>query len=456
MSSSAFIRKVATAIERDRLARHGEHILVAVSGGADSVALLTVLHGLVPLWGFRLTAAHLDHGLRGADGLRDREFVEALAQELGYPCITDTGSLEPTGNLEARARSARYRFLEQAASSAACDRIAVGHTQNDQAETVLLRLLRGAGTRGLGGMAPRRGRIIRPLLDTTREEILAFLHERGLRWVEDRSNRDDRFTRNRVRHHLLPALAAHAGPRIVSALANTADLLRKEDEVLEEIARQVIDTARSGHRLEVRALKKMPAAIRRRVLRLWLATERGSLGGVSRAHLRTIERAMEKTESRLVALPRGSARCEAGFLGWEPEPISQPASFSTEIAPGKTVRRPDLGWEVSLSAPEPCAAGQLLPQDRWTAVFDVAQLPRKLVLRSVYPGDRIRPLALGGTQKLQDVLVNAKVPRSRRPGLPLLAAGTEVLWVPGLSRSVIATLTPATKVVVWARFRLLR
>jgi len=305
-------------------------------------------------------------------------------------------------------------------------------------------------------MAPRSGRIIRPLLYTTREEILAFLHERGLRWVEDRSNRDERFARNRVRHRLLFALAAHAGSRIVTGLADTADLLRNEDEVLEEIARQAIDPASSGHRLEVSTLRKMPAAIRRRVLRLWLAKERGSLRGVSRAHLRMLERAIEMTESRLVALPRGSARCEGGFLGWEPERVSAPASFCMEFSPGKTVRRPDLGWEISLSPPESWVTGRALPPDRWTAVFDAGQLPCKLVVRSVRPGDRLRPLGLGGTQKLQDVLVNAKVPRSERPGLPLLAAETDVLWVPGLSRSVTATLAPATTVVVWARFRLLR
>jgi len=453
MRSGPFIRKVAKTIERERMARPGESILVSVSGGPDSVALLAVLDALAPEQAFRLTVAHIDHGLRGADGVRDREFVESLAGRLGYQCLTETAALGQEGNLEARAREVRYRFLDRAARSAACGRIAVGHTQTDQAETVLLRLLRGAGTRGLGGMPPRRGRIIRPLIETAREEILAFLQEQGLSWVEDRTNRDERFARNRLRHRLLPILVTQAGPGIVAGLARTADLLRAEDALLEGIAHEALNTAASGRRLGVGALKEMPPAIRRRALRLWLAAARGSLRGISRAHIRALEGALEEAESTLAMLPGGSVRCEAGFVSWEPDAGFLPSGFSTSIAPGARVTRADLGWEVSLTDPEPWVAEQPLPRDRWTAVFDFSLLPRPLVLRSVCPGDRIRPMGLGGAQKLQDVFVNGKVPRSARQGVPILAAGADVLWVPGLSRSVIATVTTTTTAVVWARFR---
>ena len=435
------------------MARRGERILVAVSGGPDSVALLGVLDALAPEWALGLTVAHLDHGLRGPDSVHDREFVEAMARRLGYPWLTEKATLRGGGNLEARAREARYRFLERAAKSAACGRIAVGHTQTDQAETVLLHLLRGAGTHGLGGMAPCRGRIIRPLLDIAREEVLVFLQEQGLSWVEDRTNRDERFARNRLRGRLLPALITEAGPGIVAGLARTADLVRADDELLDDLARQALGTAASGNRLEVRALKEICPALRRRVLRLWLSVARGSLRRVSRVHISAIEKALEGTESTLAALPGGAVRCEAGFISWEWDARPILSSFSASVVAGAQVTRADLGWEVSLSDPEPWMAGQPFPRDRWVAVFDFCRLPQPLVLRSARPGDRIHPMGLGGAQKMQDLFVNGKVPRSARTSVPLLAVGDDVLWVPGLSRSVIATVSPATTTVVWARFR---
>jgi len=453
MRRGAFIRKVAAVIKRHGMAEHGEHILVAVSGGPDSVGLLAVLDALAAQWLFRLTVAHLDHGLRGADGVSDREFVEALAQRLGHPCLTETASIGVGGNLEARAREVRYRFLDRAARLATCGRIALGHTQTDQAETVLLRLLRGAGARGLGGMAPRRGRIIRPLLETSREDILTFLHERHLPWVEDKTNRDERFARNRLRHRLLPALVADAGPTIVAGLARTAELLRVEDDFLDDLARQALGKAPCGHPLEAATVRSVPLAIRRRILRLWLVAARGSFRGISHAHICSLERALEETETTVAAMPGGRVRCEAGFLRWESDAEFVSSEFSTPVTPGAHVIRADLGWKITLSDPEPWTAGQPLPLDRWTAVFDYSRLPPALVLRSVRAGDRIRPMGLGGTQKLQDVFVNAKVPSSARKIVPLLAAGPDVLWVPGLSRSVIAMVTETTTAVVWARFQ---
>jgi tRNA(Ile)-lysidine synthase len=455
MRAGELIRKVAATIDGCQMAEPGARILVAVSGGADSVALLMVLHALAGARGFGLTVAHLDHGLRGGAGVRDRRFVEDLAARMGCPCVADSVAVGHGPNLEARARAARHRFLARAARSASCARIALGHTQTDQAETVLLRLLRGAGARGLGGMSPRRGRIIRPLIDCRRADVLAFLEERQASWVEDETNRDERFTRNRVRQRILPVLETEIGPGVAGRLARTATVLRGEDAYLDEVAGQALAGALRGSDLHLDVVRALPAAIRRRTLRLWLARIRGPLG-LGWTHACAIERHLGETESTRVSLPGGTARVEGGLLSWTPHVRAPLAPFCVTVKPGARVALAELGWELAISDPVEWSDAIPLPSDTSTAVFDVDTLPRPVVLRSVRPGDRIRPLGLVGTQKLQDLFVNRKVPRSARAKLPLLAGGGEVLWVPGFSRSRHATVGPGTRHVVWAEFRHLR
>ncbi|MBI3629760.1 MAG: tRNA lysidine(34) synthetase TilS, partial [Candidatus Rokubacteria bacterium] len=216
---------------RDTIRRHamlagGEAVLVAVSGGADSVALLHVLAALAAELSLRLTVVHLDHGLR-PDSAADAAFVESLARARGLPVVVDRIAVPPGGSLEARAREARYAALRRHAARLGADRVALGHTADDQAETVLMRLLEGAGPRGLAGIPPVRGRYIRPLIETRRAGIVETLTAAGLTWREDPSNRDPKFLRNRIRHELLPLLASTYNPAIVPALARAAALTRE-------------------------------------------------------------------------------------------------------------------------------------------------------------------------------------------------------------------------------------
>jgi tRNA(Ile)-lysidine synthase len=457
MGPDELIRKVATTIDGFQMAAAGERILVAVSGGVDSVALLLLLDALAIERRFALTVAHLDHGLRGDAGRRDREFVERLAARLTYPCIAEAGSVGHGPNLEARGREVRHRFLREAAEAASCGRIALGHTENDQAETLLLRLFRGAGARGLGAMSPRQGPIIRPLIACGRPDLVAFVETRGAEWREDETNDDERFERNRVRHRLLPVLEQCAGAGLTARLARSAALLREDDLYLDGVARDALAEVLRGDALQIGAVVTLPVAIRRRVLRLWLTRVRGHGQGVERIHVRAIEEGLNAGPSMQVSLPGGTVWIEGGLVSWKPAGhVSTVSSFSIAVEPGSHVVRADLGWEVSMSGPVPWSSRGGLPADPSTAVFDLETLPSPVVLRSVRRGDRIRPLGLGGAQKLQDLLVNAKVPRSARGGLPLLAAGEEVLWVPGVSRSERAIVGAATQEVIWAEFRRLR
>lgn len=449
MEAGRFVRKVATAIERHGLAHPGNHVLVAVSGGADSVALLAALYRLAPRWQLQLTVWHLDHGLRGAAARRDVEFVTVLAKRLGCAIRTERAVVRAGANLEERARRIRYARMRRAAERAGCTRIAIAHTQTDQAETLLLRLFRGAGRRGLAAMAPKRGVIIRPLLGCSREEVLAFLDEARLDWVEDATNRDERFARNRLRRRILPALVAELGPTLVRRLAHTGAVLGEEDRFLDALARRHLERVGAARGLDATALRRLSAVIRRRVVRLWLRQVRGNIRGIGGVHLRALERCLGSAESRALDLPGGRIRVEAGFVCWEPHRGRPAAAFAYAVRPGQRVCRDDLGWELRVKRPRAWRPDAALPADAWHAVFDADALPLPLAVRSVRPGDRIRSFGMAGSQKLQDVFVDARVPRSQRATHPLLAGGDTILWVPGLKRSAIATVHAGTTRVVW-------
>src|SRR5207249_162328 len=229
------LERVERTIRRHAMLAGGESVLVAVSGGADSVALLHVLATLAPAWGLRLHALHVDHGLR-ADSARDAEFVRRLGERLGIPVDVATVTVERRGSLEAAARAARYAALTACADRVGAARIALGHTADDQAETVLMRVLQGTGMRGLAGIPPVRDRIIRPLIECRRADVVAGLHRAGLEWIEDPSNQDPKFLRNRIRHELLPWLTASYGPEMPDALVRVATAARATIRALDRSA----------------------------------------------------------------------------------------------------------------------------------------------------------------------------------------------------------------------------
>lgn len=240
------LKRVKQTIAEGALLERGDHLLIAVSGGPDSVALLWTLVLLTREYRLQMTAAHLNHGLRGAEAEADETFVQSLCAGMGINCISrtvDIGTRQKGGrSLEDVSREERYRFLAETAQHCGANKIATGHQRDDQAETVLIHLLRGCGLEGLRGILPLRdGRIIRPLLHVGREEILAFLHREGLPYMTDSSNLSPRFLRNRIRHQLLPELTARFNPSIVRGLSHTAEVIRREDDYLQETVRQILN-----------------------------------------------------------------------------------------------------------------------------------------------------------------------------------------------------------------------
>ena len=240
------LQTVRKTIERSSMLTRGDHLLVAVSGGPDSVALLRALVLLSSEYQLHLTTAHLNHGLRGTEAEEEEDFVRRISQALGIACICKTVDIRllqigKGRSLEEIGREERYRFLDEAAAACGARKIATGHHRDDQAETVLINLIRGSGIAGLKGIAPvRDDRIIRPLLDVSRGEILEFLNREGFAYRVDSSNLDPIYLRNRIRNGLIPDLKASYNPRIVTGLCHMAEIVRREDDYLQNVVRQIL------------------------------------------------------------------------------------------------------------------------------------------------------------------------------------------------------------------------
>jgi tRNA(Ile)-lysidine synthase len=434
-------------ISRHRLFQGGESVLVAVSGGADSVALLDVLREIAPRLHLSLACVHVDHGLR-PEAPADAEFVQRLCAEQSIPFHLERVTVRqgpPWDGLEAEARRARYAAFESRAGRVGATRIATGHTADDQAETVLMRLLQGAGPRGLAGIAPARGRLVRPLLDIRRAEIVAHLRSRGVGWVEDETNVDRRFLRNRLRHDVLPALVESLGPQVVPALCRAAALTRRLVVDLHRCARSELERmatrGAAGLLLPVPALSALSEELAAEVL-LSAATELGESrprrAAVHRAVRRLLREHPTPSAVRIGAL---AAERSGAWLRVGPTPLAalRPRRF---VVPGSV----ELG-EVALAIQARCVErGRDFtpPLERHRVAFDADRLPSTLEVRGRRSGDRFTPFGGTGERRLKSFLIDAGVPRWERARVPLVEAAGEIIWVAGVRRAATAPVGPET------------
>lgn len=422
---------VLATIRARRLASPATAVLVATSAGPDSTALLAALAALRDRGALGpLAALHVDHGLR-PDGALDAAACQEACRRFGVPFSSVRVRLAP-GNVQAEARRARYAALAREAARVGADRIATGHTLTDQAETVLLRLARGAGARGLAGIPARRGALVRPLLDRPRAEGLAYLARLGLAFREDPSNATPRFARNRLRQRLWPLLL-ELNPAAEAALGRAAGLLRDDERALARRARAVVEDAGGpAAGVPVDRLRAEPRAVRRRVVRR-LVGRRAELGA---AHVEVVLALLRRKRAGRAGLPGGLEAVVAGGL-LRIRPVAAPAGPAlapVEVPGPGTFRLPGLGLAAEVSAPA------------------AAALPWPLWLRTRRPGDRLRPAGGAGGKKLKAWLIDRKVPREARDRLVLLTdGGGAVLAIPalgvlaaGLPAGVAVRLVPAT------------
>jgi tRNA(Ile)-lysidine synthase len=396
---------VLLAARESGLVRPGEPLLVMVSGGGDSVALLDVAHRL----GARVSALHVNYGLReGADA--DEALVRELAERMDVPLHVHHVTLG-AGNTQEQARDARYELAERLAERD----YAAAHTASDQAETVLYRLAVSPGSRALHGMAPRRGRLVRPLLEVTREEVRDYLRGRGLEWREDPSNADRRFARARVRHDVLDALR-ELSPAAERTIAETARQLRDEAEVLDATVRDALSEL-AGPAISLNALREYPAALQRLILR---ALAEQAAAGSRALSQREADEILGLGGQGTKSLDLGDglrAVAEYGTLRFTRAPDAEPPAPVELAVPGRA-RFGDWELEARLDGPGDVAVRELGPA---------------VTVRSWRDGDRMRPAGLGGSKSLQDLFTDRKVPRALRRTLPVVEADGQIVWVAGVA-----------------------
>lgn len=434
----------------------GETVLAAVSGGADSVALLDVLHSLAADWAWVLHAVHVHHGLR-PEADADAGFVQALCTRLDVPLHVERVVVRrepPWDGLEAEARRARYRAFRDVAQRIGAHRVATAHTADDQAETVLMRLFEGAGPRGLAGIARTRGLYIRPLLDARRAEIEAHLRGRGIPWVEDASNLDTRMLRNRVRHEILPFLSRVVEPSLVDRLCRSAALVRSMIDDLEAgAARELRRLGRKetgGWILTMPELASLPRELAVETVRQ-AARELGHPGSLRGHGQRGLRRLLASGSGRGALRSGGLTMERSGRLlrvGPERLPPLLPHDFPM---PGELLL-PEVGLVLEARS-FPRDDRYVVPREASRVAFDADALPPRLQVRARRRGDRFVPFGGPAERRLKSFLIEAGVPRWERERVPLLEAAGDIIWVAGLRRGQAAPIRPETRRILEVTLR---
>ena len=469
----ALLARVLRTIRRHDLIVAGDRIAVAVSGGPDSVALTWLLHSLESdLDATVVGLIHVNHRLRGQDSDADEAFCRALASRLSLPIEiagVDVAARARAGgqSIEVAAREARYSFFEEAAHRLGATVVATGHTQDDQAETVVLRLLRGAGTRGLSGVRVRRGPFVRPLLECRRTDLGRYLAARGEAFREDASNADVGFPRNRVRHELMPVLQALA-PGSVRALARLAGLAADDEAWLTEAAVErrgavvVSDRGPSARlTLDVEALATLPVALARRLVRDLAASVAPGVSWSVRHIEAVLALASADKPGGHLDLPGVSAERQGRLMTLDPAGRVAQAPGAGGQAKRWPARRLDVPGQVDLPEAGLTLAASIsqgresFDEARGGRVgLQAAAVTLPLAVRNRRPGDRFRPLGSPGRRKLQDVLVDRKVPRAGRDDVPVVMDATgQIVWVAGVGPDEACRVTAPEKGVVILEMR---
>jgi len=485
------VDQVANFCVKHHLLAPADKIVVGVSGGADSLGLLHLLRALAPRFNLTLTAAHLNHRLRGESAQADAEFVQEICQRWGIPLVMEARPVaqlaaERRQSLEEAARQVRYAFLWQVAHATGSRKIAVGHNADDQTETVLMHFLRGSGLLGLRGMLPAvtisglrlhpadlppavgqsvGPLLIRPWLRTPRAAIEAYCYSNGLHPRQDHTNLDTTYFRNRLRHELIPYLETF-NPNIRAALQRTAQVAAAEADLLaqqlQDVWPQLVRSESARHvTFNLASWRNLPPALQRSALRRAIEHLRRGLRDISFEH---IENALEIMAAGGVgaqaSLPQGllltveyhTFTVAAAATPGQPAPPETPqiqAAIPVNL-PGET-RLPDSRWRLVVGFGPAVAAPQ--PATPWEACLDAAAVSQPLILRPRQPGDTFCPLGMGGKhQKINEFMINAKIPANWRPQIPLLVAGEQVVWVCGYRPAETAKIQATTQQVLHLKF----
>ena len=487
-------QRVIHFIQEHHLVPSQSCLLVAVSGGPDSVCLLHILVKLMGELGIRLHVAHLNHQLRGAESEADAQYVSNLARRLGIPATIEQRDVKGYQkheriSLEEAAREVRYTFLAQVAKAIGASRVAVGHTTDDHIETILMHLVRGTGTRGLRGLQPHAEwqssenslTIIRPLLQVSREETASYCHEHKLMPRIDASNLSLSPLRNRIRHQLLPLLKSY-NPQVTEALLRTAEIASDDLAFIDKEGIQLWDEIAQRQEktiiLDKKRLLELPSALKRHLLRMSIEKLLGNVKDIEMRHIEEITSALTKPAGKRLSLPEGlifSVEYDGYLIGKDPAALSPFPTLDGESQlklPSKTTLP---GWHIEATIIDPSAlkgkpeganaTSETTPLDKgkgtkgiglinndFTAYFDLDKTGDKLVVRSRRPGDRFQPLGMSQPKKLNEFMIDAKIPQAWRRRIPLVCSPQHILWVVGWRIDDRVKVTVSTKQVLCLKF----
>jgi tRNA(Ile)-lysidine synthase len=457
--------RVLKFIKEHRLISGRGKLVVAVSGGPDSVCLLHILLDLRDRLGITLHVAHLNHGLRGAESDADASYVTKLAQKLNLPATIERRDVPAYQkskrlSLEEAAREVRYGFLAEVVKAIGADSVAVGHTLDDHIETILMHLIRGSGTRGLRGLQPSSQlqlgetslTIIRPLLEVSREETAAYCRRYRLKPRLDTSNLSLSPLRNRIRQQLIPLLESY-NPQVTDALLRTARIAADDLAALEEVAlepeRNAVKEQGNTVILEKESFLKLPVALQRYLLRSAIEKRLGNLMDIESRHIEEIMAARHRPAGKIITLPDGLVfvvEYDRYLLGSDPATLSRFPRIENEYKlriPG-TTELP--GWRVKASV---VRQNQVLAeQNNYAAYFDLDCTGDKLTVRPRRPGDRFQPLGMDRPKKLNEFMIDSKIPRPWRRRVPLVCSPERVIWVVGWRIDERARVTGDTRNVL--------
>lgn len=451
--------KVRRTLERHNLLTKRDKVIVALSGGPDSVCLLHILMELAPVYNLSLHIAHVNYQLRGEESLVDEAFVKGMAESLGIPITIKRAEItgKGRGNIQEIAREIRYNFLKGLAEEIGFDKIALGHTADDQAETFLIRMLRGSGTSGLAGIPlVREGRFIRPLLFISRNGVLDYLREKGIPFREDSTNIKPIYLRNKIRNALIPVLAKEFNKNIVETLSREAEILRTDEEFLKKYVEDlfpetIIEKKEREIGLSIPSLEKLHPALKRRIIRRCLEIIKGDLRGISFTHIEdVIDRLLTGETGRRISLPKGIVLEKnyntLSILIEKKEGTVIPIFVKI---PGETLAEP-FGIRLKAEIVE----GPITTTDKRDSIaFDLDKIHGDLFLRKRERGDYFYPRGMGGKKKkLKEFFIDIKLPRRERDMSPILATSEGIVWVIGHRTDDRYKVTEETKKILFLSY----
>jgi tRNA(Ile)-lysidine synthase len=472
------LRIVRETISAHRMFDPGDLVLVAVSGGPDSIALVYLIHSLAAEFSLRPAIAHLNHCLRGSDSDRDAEFVAETARQLNLPIYAQSEDVRAFQqghrlSLEEAARMVRYRFYDAVVTEHGFNKIALGHQSDDNAELVLMNLLRGSGPLGLSGIAPvRGGKIVRPLIRLRRSELVDYLVEKKLTYVTDASNTDLRYMRNKIRHQLIPELQTDYNPRIIETLNRLGEILQAEDQwaakALEPVFEQCVAFRTDDKiNLSLPAFNPLAKAIKRRIVRTSILSIKKDLRRITLVHVDAILGLLEKgRKPGRLNLPDGilvvTNGAELSFQKFENKlnlndsEISPDSSrgYHYTLSPSETLCIKEADASIVLCEIDIEELPDFEDVDATVAFFDLDRLTLPLAVRNLRPGDRFSPLGLKGTQKVKKYFANLKIPVRQRRTCPLLLSKGRIVWIAGHRIDNAVKVTPQTRRVLRAELLL--